>query len=160
MSDIFEFKMTGMDTLQKKLEALGKPTAKKIVRKALRAGGEVVQDAIVQNAPEDTGFMKEHFGMRTKLKSNELAGSCFVGPEGKVDYPDKDGTFRRRIERAGKKAIEVGRISVVSVVRFFEFGTSKMSKKPFMTQAFESKSSDALDAITEKLKDGIEEATK
>ncbi len=41
------------------------------------------------------------------------------------------------------------------VAEFFEWGTSKMSKKPFLTQGFETSKAAAVDAVAEKLKDSL-----
>jgi hypothetical protein len=41
------------------------------------------------------------------------------------------------------------------VAHFLEFGTSKMAKKPFLTQGWETLKQSALDAIIQKLKDAI-----
>ncbi|HET6145185.1 MAG TPA: HK97-gp10 family putative phage morphogenesis protein [Candidatus Acidoferrales bacterium] len=56
-------------------------------------------------------------------------------------------------KRAQRKA--AGRISVASVARFLEFGTSKMSKRPFMTQAFQAKKQEALDIIIRDIKESL-----
>jgi len=60
------------------------------------------------------------------------------------------------MRRLGKKVGKYLRVSAVMVARWLEFGTSKMSKRPFMTQAFESYHDDALNAIVETLKEKIE----
>jgi HK97 gp10 family phage protein len=151
MSEIVTTKFTGWDELQKKLEALPEDLAKKTMRTALGAGGDVMRDGMVAAAPEDTGFLKEHFNVKISVKDGGLVGKCFVGPAGKIDYPNGDGGYRDKVNRKGK-TYQIGRISVASVARFLEFGTSKMGKKPFMTQAFETKKGTALDAMIEKLK--------
>jgi HK97 gp10 family phage protein len=48
-----------------------------------------------------------------------------------------------------------GRISVIAVARFLEFGTSKMSKRPFMTQAFETKKTEAMNVIISGIKEAL-----
>lgn len=153
------WKISGLDDLQKKFEELPRKVARQGLNKALNAGGEVIQDAIVAAAPEATGFMKQHFGRRIKLRSGDLAGSVFVGPEGKIDYPPRQ--LMRVFKGLSKKAMNVllksgGRIAVASVVRFMEFGTSRMAKKPFMTQAAQNSSSSAVEAVVKSLKETIE----
>src|SRR5579862_8969065 len=113
-------------------------------------------EGFVANAPKDTGFLAEHFNQKTRMRSDELAGSVFVGPAGKIDYPDKDGGYREKINSKGKK-YGVGRIAVATVARFLEFGTSKMAKNPFMTRTFGERGQAALDAIVAKLKATFEE---
>lgn len=152
MSGEVTVKISGLDELQKKLEAIPRNLAKEGLKAALHAGGDVIQEGFVANAPHDTGFLSEHFNQKVKLLSNELAGKVYIGPAGKIDYPDTKGGYREKINRKGKK-YKVGRISVASVCRFLEFGTSKMAKRPFMTQTFEERKGSALDAIVAKLRD-------
>jgi HK97 gp10 family phage protein len=97
--------------------------------------------------------LSEHFNIKTSVINDGLTGQAFVGPAGKIDYPDKGG-YREKVNSKGKK-FSIGRISVASVARFLEFGTSKMSKRPFMTQAFETKKGAAIDAVIDKLRDWI-----
>ncbi len=148
----------GLDALQKKMEELPRDVAKKGIRQSLRAGGKIISAAMAAMAPSDTGFLAKHFGIRTKMYSGELAGSVFVGPEGRIDYPESSG-YREKVTSSGKK-YKVGRIGVAAVARYLEFGTSKMAKHPFMTQAFEVHKENALNAIIKKLRDYLEKAVK
>lgn len=157
MSDAVTVEIKGLDVLQKQLEGLAENVAKKGIKGALGAGGAVIRDGMVELAPEDTGFLKEHFGMRIKMMSEDLAGSVFIGPEGKVDYPRRGATgvgpqLPGTVTKKGRT------VSVASVARYLELGTSKTGKHPFMTQAFESKKGNALDAIIGALKAFIDKA--
>lgn len=153
----------GLSELEAKLEALPVKVAKRGLRKALRDGGNIFKGAMFTLAPRwvgpggpPSGFLAEHFGVKIKMERNELAGTAYIGPQGKVDYPDfESGAYR--IKRVGSKIKKVGRIAVATVARFLEFGTSKMAKKPFMTQAFDSYKQAALDAVTESLKESLED---
>ena len=152
MSDFVTAKVTGLSELQEKIEQLKDKVAKKGLRASLRAGGNVFKNAMVALAPKETGFLSEHFGLRVSVRRDAVAGSVYIGPQGKIDYPAyASGAYN--IKRKDGKIKKVGRIAVATVARFLEFGTSKMSKKPFMTQAFESNKQRALDAVIEKLKE-------
>ena len=143
----------GLSNLQKNMEELPAKVAKKGLRQALKKGGLVIRDAMVALAPKDTGFLAEHFNMKMKIRRDEIAGSIFIGPAGKIDYPAyASGAYNIKRKANGKLA-KLGRVAVATVVRFLEFGTSRMSKKPFMTQAFESYKEKALAVITTVLKD-------
>jgi HK97 gp10 family phage protein len=76
-----------------------------------------------------------------------------------MDYPDTNGSYRVKEDKKGKKR-NVGRIAVASVARFLEFGTSKMSARPFMTPAWESHKEIVRDKIIEKLGEAIEESAR
>lgn len=153
--DDFTMEIKGLDELQKTLEELPLKVAKRGLRKALQNGGAQIQAGMVTLAPKDTGFMAEHFGVKIKIDRDQISGSAFIGPQGKVDYPAyASGAYN--IVRNAKGAVKkVGKIAVATIVRFFEFGTSKMSKKPFMTQAAEGGRQTALDEIIAALAEAV-----
>lgn len=155
MSDGVTVEIKGLSELQEKMEELPAKVAKRGLRAALRAGAKVIVAAMVAMAPKDTGFLSEHFGTKISIRrGDELAGSAFIGPQGHVDYPRYDSGAYNIHRRAGK-VLKAGRIAVATIARFLEFGTRKMTKKPFMTQAFDSHKQEALEAITSELKDAL-----
>lgn len=154
MAEGFYVGIKGLDELQKTLEELPREVVKKGLRTALRAGAVPMSIGMAEEAPKDTGFLSEHFGIRIRVKGQDVAGSAFIGPDGHVDYPNKDGGYRERISESGKK-FKTGRISVASVTRFLEFGTSKLAKNPFMTRAWERCKDASLKAIIEKLREVV-----
>lgn len=157
MADGLQWSIHGLAEIQKALEELPKEITRKGIRKALHAGGDPVQAALVEMAPEDTGFMKEHFGNRVRLlRQGDVGGSIFIGPEGKINYPKQMSGHRG----PNAKNARTKTVSVASVVRFFQFGTEKMAPKPFMTQALLSRASAAVNAITESLKNTVESAAR
>lgn len=159
-NDGVTFNIKGLDQIQQALEEIPRNVAKKGLRAALRAGAVPMKNGMAEEAPKDTGFLSEHFGVRISVKGKEIAGSAFIGPEGHVDYPDKSGGYRDKINKKTGKASKVGRISVASVTRFLEFGTSKLTKNPFMTRAWEKLKNVSLEAIIAKLKSVVEAEAK
>lgn len=159
MNEDVTVEIKGAEELFRKLEALPGNVSRRGLRKALKAGAFVFLEAIVRLAPRASGFLAAHFNMRMRINRDELAGSSFVGPQGKMDYPDLGGGYREKKNKAGK-LYKAGRIAVASVARFFEFGTKKMAKKPFMTQGFESSKRAALDQVIKVLTDAVERAAK
>lgn len=145
----------GLDTLQQKLEELPVKLAKRGLKAAARAGATVFVNGMVRLAPRHTGFLAEHFNIRIKFQKNELACTAYIGPQGKMDYPEFLSGAYRIARNAKGKVKKIGRIAVATVARFLEFGTSKMSKKPFMTQAFETGKEAALEAVIVELKDEL-----
>ena|SRR5271166_1421169 len=156
----------GMSELQQALEEVPRKVAQRGLRKALKSGAAPVQEGMVSLAPKyaggdsrwPIGFLAEHFGVKIKIGREELSGSAFIGPQGKIDYPMYASGAYKIVRNAKNKAIKVGRIAVTTVARFLEFGTSKMGKKPFMTQAFDTRSAAALDNITASLAETVEAA--
>jgi HK97 gp10 family phage protein len=158
--DIVQFKLIGLDKVQKALEDLPRNVAKKGLRASLKAGATIMENGFVENAPKDTGFLSEHFGTRLSVKGNDISGAAFIGPEGKIDYPDVQGGYREKISSKTGKKYNLGRISVASVVRFLEFGTTRMPKNAFMTRTWEKLRDASLDAIVKKLRSFVEAEAK
>jgi HK97 gp10 family phage protein len=161
MADDITVEISGLDALQAKLDQIGEEFGNKaegsVLRSALFRGGSVMKEAMARTAPKHTGFLSENIAARTTMTKGafkNLGGSVFIGPAGKVLYPVEATTAPMR--RLGKKVGKYLRVSAVMVARWLEFGTRKMSKRPFMTQAFESYKDDALNAIIETLKAKIE----
>jgi HK97 gp10 family phage protein len=110
---------------------------RKGVRDALRAGGEVLRQAISDGAPvsEDethghpSGFLKDHIGMKVSVSVKNDTGNIKVGPVKKAFY-----------------------------AMFPEFGTRHQPAKPFIRPAFEGNAQSALDAFINKLKEAFKDA--
>src|SRR5208337_3107742 len=145
----------GLAELQQALEQMADKVAKKGIRAALKSGAQPIQNGMVTLAPHDTGFLAEHFNTKIRIGRDELSGSAFIGPQGKVDYPEFLSGAYRIVRNAKGKARKVGRIAVATVARFLEFGTAKMAKKAFMTAAFEVGKNEALALITNSLSDTV-----
>jgi HK97 gp10 family phage protein len=89
------------------------------------------------------------------IKRDGLIGNAFIGPAGKMYYPDR-GT-KEKGTATGKNPKKGGLVPVASVARFLEFGTSKMAAKPFMRPSFKQSAQDALDSLIESLRDALAE---
>ena len=116
--------LEGIENLIAEVEKLG-AKGSRIENKALREAGEVMKEAIKQEAPRKTGTLKESIevsGVKTKDGFKHVA----VGP-------GKEGWY-------GK---------------FLEFGTVKMKAKPFMAPGYERSKAGALEKISEELRKGL-----
>lgn len=143
----------GLDELQKRLEALPRNVQIKVMRGPMTDAANVVKEAMVQLAPKESGFLSEHFNAKFRAKRGELAGSAFIGPAGKMYYPNR-GSKDRGVS-TGKHPHKGGLVPVASVARFDEFGTSKHRAHPFMRQAFEMTKDKALEVITEGIRSAL-----
>lgn len=135
----------GLEDLQKALEELVDKAGTQVVRDAVRAGGAVVKQEMVQQAPRDSGLLAEHFSVKTaKQKGEPLAVSAFIGPSAKpVIYPRDDG------KTAGMPR------SASVIARLLEFGSAVRAKHPFLTAAWETSKTRALDAMIQKLREKL-----
>ena len=116
--------LEGIENLIAEVEKLG-AKGSRIENKALREAGEVMKEAIKQEAPRKTGTLKESIevsGVKTKDGVKHVA----VGP-GKEGYYGK----------------------------FLEFGTVKMKAKPFMAPGYEKSKERAMEEIEKNLKEGL-----
>lgn len=143
MSD--EIKITGLDELQSRLEDLKGKAGTATLRAALKAGASEVKNAMVAMAPKDSGLLAEHIDIKTKKQRGEdLAVSATVGPNAKeVIHKQTKG------RTAGLPR------TAAFLSKLLEFGSSRMSKKPFLTQAWETSKQKALDAIVGTLREKL-----
>ena len=144
------FEVKGLDDFQRKLEVLPQKVAQKGLRRAVRAGATVLKNAMAALVDKETGFESEHIDIRTRLTRGELAITAFIGPNNKIIRPERVG----KVSRKGKAWRQW---TARMVAKFLEFGTSRHSKKPFMTQAAESYKDAAVEAVTESLKQTFED---
>ncbi len=144
MPNSVEIKITGLEQIQTKLQEELPAKAKAGLRSALRDGAKLLQAAIVQNAPKDSGFLSEHIDVRTRVRGSGLTGSAFVGPSSKAVYPVDEGGL-------GKKKARPKPASVIA--KFLEFGTRTHGANPFLSRAFEATKSSAIDAVVSRLRE-------
>jgi HK97 gp10 family phage protein len=164
MSNVVTVNIKGLDELQKKLDELPKSASNKILRTTLMEAGETMREKEVEEAPEHTGFLKEHFDIKVRVKRKDVAATVMVGPSSRVYYPDRGKEMRdekgRRLVATGKYATAGAQVPVVSVARFAEFGTVHEPGDAFMTRAFESIKDELLANITDGIAKALEEAAK
>jgi HK97 gp10 family phage protein len=142
------FSITGLSDLEKRLSEFSDRVGKNILRGAVSAGAAVIRNEARLKAPKDTGEMVRDIMIK---RAKEIKGS------GDVTY--------QVFVRTGKKSRLAGKKRNVArdsfYWRFVEFGTSKMSAKPFMRPAFDTQKEKAVERIREYLAARIEkEATK
>lgn len=163
--EIVEFKMVGLKELQEALEEKLPKDARLAMRIALSAGGGTVRDAMVDNAPvevngENSGFLRDHLKVKTVIKNGGLTGYAIIGAT-TDPYPGREGSqgrvsFKTALGRSVSFISKTaGQVTAAMVAKFLELGTSRMSKHPFMTQAWESSKQQALDRMIAKLKEAL-----
>ena len=125
------FHVNGLEGLLQKFQDLDIKAAKKSLRKALKAGGDVFQQEIIARAPERTGQLRAEIASSTSVNPNEGTGTVSVGPLQHAFYGE-----------------------------FAEFGTRHQPAHPFMRPAIDSKAGEAIDAFANTLRDAIDEAAQ
>ena len=145
------------DALAKALKELPDRVAKNGLRAAVYAGAKVIRDEAKLQAPVATGDLGPNQPPPGTLKRSVILKQI---PE--LSNKNKQ-TFFVTV-RHGKKYRKQGKKGNLSqdawYWRFVEFGTVKMSARPFLRPAFDMKKNDALTAIKTRLAERIEQAAR
>jgi HK97 gp10 family phage protein len=163
--NVVECHIEGLDAIQKALAETLPKEARLAMRIALSAGGGTVKDEMQARTPvetggEDSGFLRDHIKVKVTIKNGGLTGKAIVGATNSA-YPGREGSKGRvNFKTITGKAVSfvsntAGAVIAARVARWLEFGTTKMAKHPFMTQAWESTKETARDRIIAKLKQAL-----
>lgn len=149
MGDFAEVKIQGLKELNEALKLLPDRVAKNVLRGATNAGATIIRKEAQQRAPIYTGQVAEGHPppgtLRRAIYQKQI--SELSGLLKQVFYV---GVRRGKNQRDRK-----GRSLDAWYWRFVEFGTVKMSARPFMRPAFEAKKQAAVDAIKNYLAERI-----
>lgn len=137
----------GLEGVEDALAQAGPTLAKRALRKALVAGGEVFRDGAKRRAPvlkqgtpqRRPGELRDAIDMRVNLTAKEEAGTVHVGP--------------RREKGGGSQQPGVYGL-------FVELGTEKMRAQPYMRPAFDAEGAKAQEAFTAVMRAGVESLKK
>lgn len=151
-----EIRIDGLDALKRALDELPKRTANKHLRAAVASGARVIRDAAKTKAPVYTGPVSQGHPPPGTLKRSIVA-----------KFIKEKSTNTKQVyyvtARRGKQYQKQGKKGNLSQDAFYahmvEFGTVKMSPRPFLRPAFDTKKDDAVRAITKTIQTRvIEEA--
>lgn len=153
-----QMRVEGLAELSKALKALPAEIAGKgggPLRRAIYQAAKLIKDQAIANAPVDTG----------NLKKNIVTARVRKNPHGREGYYVEVRRKRRHYARtrANVRAGRVGKTYSVTDAYYgmmVEFGTEKMSPRPFMRPAFESKKQQAAVVFRDELTKAIEAAVK
>lgn len=122
----FDIQITGLKELDRALQELAWPASRRALRKGMRQGANIVRDEVRNKAPVRTGNLKR--SIRTRERREENGWMRF--------------------------AVEVRRRAFYG--RFLEYGTSKMTAKPFIRPAASEKADVAVEHMRDALAEAIE----
>lgn len=148
--------ITGLAEVNKALTELSKKVQRKVISKACRAAAKTIQAKAKTNAPKGpTGLLKRAIKVRVskyvgnrKKKRSEVAINVQIG---KGDFKGK--TFYGAFQEFGWKS---GR----RFARSQKDTRKQIPGKHFMENAYKSERDQAVNALVDELKRGIEEAGK
>jgi HK97 gp10 family phage protein len=130
---MIEVKVEGMEALKREFAKLPQELHAKALRLAVNAAAGVVRKQAMTTAPVDTRVLRKAiYQTRSRSESSASQETAIVGIR-----------FGKKYRRRGMDAW---------YWKFIEFGTSKLSARPFLRPAFESTKSKQVDAIVARLR--------
>lgn len=137
-----EIKLEGFKELARELRDMPEKIGRNVLRAAVNAGATAVRREVQTRAPVDTGRLRRSIYQRQVREQSNLQRQVFhVGVRSGV----------RRNEDGSKD-----RSRDAWYWRFIEFGTVKLPARPFLRPAFESRQTEAIEAMRRRLKERIE----
>jgi len=131
-----QFRMQGLSRLQRSLDQLPNRLRETALKNASAAGARVIRNEAKQRVPVETGQLRKNIvvarTIKQKGRKRRIRGAVFVGIRGAARY----------------------------YAHLVEFGTSKLSARPFLRPALDQKAPEALRAIAEKLAKEIDKQAR
>lgn len=136
--------VSGFDDIFKNLTEMGKDI-EKVEKKALKKAGKVVAKEISKNAPKS--IMVKKATKKSKWRTGKHAADNV--PVGRV-----------KTDKYGEKSVsigwDIGDNSPYFYMKFLEFGTSKITARPFMGRSLDNTEKEVFETITNEMKKAIE----
>ena len=145
----------GLDELRRTLKRLEDKTQKRVIRAATAKGAQVIAQTAKQNAMAISANVASAVGVRKLKPLHRFESAHSVNLLSKKAKPvtrefDASTEWGKRLARAG----------YALVAAFFEFGTSKMERRPLLGDAYETMKNQAREAINKSLLEGIDKAAR
>ena len=157
MAKFESVQVQGLDQLAKALRELPQRVARNGLRAAVYAGAKVIRDEAKLHAPVATGNLGANQPPPGTLKRSVIM----------KQIPELSGAQKQtfyvtvRHGKTYRKQAKKGNLSQDAWYwRFVEFGTVKMSARPFLRPAFDMKKHEAVTAIKTRLAQRIEQAAQ
>ena len=150
-------KVNGLKELNAALLELPLKIRGRPLRAAVAKAAKVVRDEARRKAPVDTGLLKREI-IHTRSRSQSAEGrETYIVLIRQLMKKYADTRRNRRAGRVGKRYKVEGQ---AFYWKFLEFGTSKMSARPFLRPAFESRQQEAVRVMADQLKTEIEKQAR
>jgi HK97 gp10 family phage protein len=152
------FDMAGLDAMKARMAGMAEAVSGPIAHKAVRAGGRVIQEAMIERTPENVernagsdslepGAVKADIKVRFPADENALEATATIGPGGKTSHVARWVEYGHRMVSGGQSKLGPdgklrgpGKAAEVDV-----------PADPFLRPAFEASEAPAMDAIAETL---------
>lgn len=153
------FEITGLKELLIRLENFDKTKSKKAVKNGLMQTAKFVKNEAKKIAPHDTGEMKNHLSaLSSKTKDkNIIKTAVLVRRIRKISLKTHSKIKNAKLKAKFTKFSDNKAKSYVYYAHFLEYGTKKMSAKPFLSVAVEKGESFMSQAVMKELEIAIRE---
>jgi HK97 gp10 family phage protein len=152
MSDEVVATVSGLDELEQQLNELLPQAARTAVRRAARAGGEIVMVQAEANAPELTTFLAHHIVESARTKDHSIVVK--IGPQKGAGY------FRDGQGSEGHVTFKGSPHMAEDAARFRELGTVHERAVPFLAPALAEKQDDVIEVFVTELQDQLDKTKK
>lgn len=155
--------VSGLREVDKMLNDLSKGVQKRVLTKALLAGGEIIARSARQKAPRETGFLYEHITVTDKRPDDANVGKAAYGAARSAGLTGRQaGQVARAANRAAglnQAEVWVGASKRAVAAWPQEVGTINHPAHPFLRPAFDENRALVADTIAFELFDQIQKAT-
>lgn len=154
-------KLSGLEDVKRRLEAVNAALRKTILRKATTAGGQILSREVKARAPRETGLLRRSISYKIRSYDGGARFLAVVGPRSgiKEAVVTLGGTSVLARSKKGKALLAAGgETSFRAPVRYahlLEFGTSKSAAQPFMRTAIASAHDRIVEAMRQVIEAGI-----
>lgn len=160
---MISLKVSGLREVDKMLNDLSKGVQKRVLTKALMAGGEIIARAARLKAPRETGYLYEHIAVTDKRPDDANVGAAAYAEARSAGLTGRQAGQVARTANiaAGNHQAEVWVGASKSAVAAWpqEVGTINHPAHPFLRPAFEETKAKVADTIAFELFDQIQKAT-
>lgn len=148
-----EVKVEGLEALGKALRDFPTVLAQKYLKRATYTAAALIETDAISRAPVLTGLLKSKIAVFKRSADGNSSHYSI-------------GVRKLRLNRKVKKVLKITRKANISIEiaddafywRFLEFGTAKMSARPFLRPAFEAQKENAVEVFRVMLADGVQAA--
>lgn len=155
VADSFTLKVNGLQELDRRLREFGPRIQRNGLRAANFAGARVFRDAAKASAPVRSGVLQASIAAFRRRSPQNVAKHSVGVRNIRRRYADT--AANRRVRRVGKSYFVHG---PAFYARFIEFGSSKMTARPFLRPAFLNNVEAAIEAVRARLGKAVDDAAR
>jgi HK97 gp10 family phage protein len=151
-----EVRVDGLEELGKALKDFPTVLAQKYLKRATFTAAALIEADAISRAPVRTGLLKSKIAIFKRSSDGNTAHYAIGVRKLRLNTKIKKVLRILRKANGGESGVQLQ--DEAFYWRFLEFGTAKMSARPFLRPAFESQKNAALEVFRVTLADGVQAA--